>query len=55
MNSSCQRRTDEEIARIANRQGGVIDRRQSLRLGLTPSDINYRVKVGRLRVIYRGV
>ena len=33
----------------------MIDRRQLLRLGLTAKDIEYRVKIGRLRVIYRGV
>ncbi|MET0684443.1 MAG: type IV toxin-antitoxin system AbiEi family antitoxin domain-containing protein [Solirubrobacteraceae bacterium] len=54
-NSSGQRATDEAIARVAGRQGGTISRRQLLRLGLTAKDIEYRIKVGRLRVIYRGV
>ena len=55
MNSSSQRRTDEQIARIASRQGGTIARWQLLRLGLTANDIQYRITIGRLRVIHRGV
>ncbi|HYI18496.1 MAG TPA: DUF559 domain-containing protein [Solirubrobacteraceae bacterium] len=55
MNSSSQRRTDQQIARIASRQGGTIARWQLLRLGLTANDIQYRITIGRLRVIHRGV
>src|ERR671911_1517622 len=55
VNSFRQRRTDEQIARIASRQGGVISRRQLVRLGLTAEEIKYRVRTGRLRPIYRGV
>ena len=55
LNSCGQRATDERIARVASRQGGTIARWQLLRLGLTASEIEHRVKTGRLRVIYRGV
>lgn len=50
-----QRATDEEIARIANRQGGVVGRGQLLARGITARSIQRRIEAGRLRVIHRGV
>ena len=43
------------IARLAARQHGVVARRQLLDMGLTPRAIEYRLSIGRLHVIYRGV
>lgn len=43
------------IARLATRQSGVVGRRQLLRLGLEVKAIDWRIKTGRLFVIYRGV
>lgn len=40
---------------LAARQHGVVSRRQLRRMGIAASDIDYRVKVGRLHVLYRGV
>jgi very-short-patch-repair endonuclease len=45
----------ELIVALANRQGGVVSRKQLLARGVPAKAIDYRVKVGRLRVIYRGV
>ena len=53
--SRAQRRTDEQIARVASRQGGVVHRRQLIALGLTAREIGHRIETGRLRVVYRGV
>jgi very-short-patch-repair endonuclease len=49
------RSREDGIARLATRQGGVVGRRQLVALGLEQTDIDYRVKLGRLRVYYRGV
>jgi Transcriptional regulator, AbiEi antitoxin/Protein of unknown function (DUF559) len=49
------RSVEQAIAGIANRQGGVVSRAQLIALGLAASDIEYRVKIGRLRRIHRGV
>jgi very-short-patch-repair endonuclease len=46
---------DELIARIANRQGGVVSRVQLIARGVPAKAIDYRIKIGRLRVIHRGV
>jgi very-short-patch-repair endonuclease len=46
---------DEAIAAFANRQGGVVSRKQLLARGVPPKAIDYRVKVGRLRAVHRGV
>jgi very-short-patch-repair endonuclease len=46
---------DEVIARIANRQGGVVSRAQLLARGITARSIQRRLESGRLRVIYRSV
>jgi hypothetical protein len=46
---------DKVIATIARRQGGYITRAQLLRLGLTAEQIKYRIRIGRLIPVYRGV
>jgi very-short-patch-repair endonuclease len=46
---------DRAIFELARRQYGVIDRDQLTRLGLPGAGIDYRVKLGRLQVIHRGV
>jgi predicted transcriptional regulator of viral defense system len=54
-NNSTQIWIDWWIARIATRQHGVIARRQLLGIGLTAGEITYRIKVGRLHRLHRGV
>jgi hypothetical protein len=57
-NSYGQRRAsaiDHLIAAVAASQYGVIARWQLLNLGLSTDDIDYRVAIGRLRLIHRGV
>jgi hypothetical protein len=49
------RSVDRLVADLAGRQHGVIARRQLLRIGLTRDEIDYRVRLGRLHVIHRGV
>jgi predicted transcriptional regulator of viral defense system len=46
---------DKLIAGVARTQHGYITRSQLLALGLGPSAIAYRVKIGRLIPVYRGV
>jgi hypothetical protein len=46
---------DEGIAALANRQGGVVSRAQLEALGLERGSIEHRVRIGRLRVVHRGV
>jgi Transcriptional regulator, AbiEi antitoxin len=48
-------RVDQLIAALAARQHGHIARRQLLELGLTSNMIDYRVRIGRLHVVYPGV
>jgi predicted transcriptional regulator of viral defense system len=50
-----RRSIDLEIAVIAERQWGIIDRGQLRALGLSPSAIDRLVWSGRLRVLHRGV
>jgi hypothetical protein len=46
---------DHAIAAIADRQHGNITRAQLVRLGLSRNQIAYRIKVGRLHSVHRGV
>ena len=46
---------DAGIAEIADRQWGVVSRRQLLALGLTAKAIQWRVSHGRLHPVHRGV
>jgi very-short-patch-repair endonuclease len=46
---------DRAIALIAGRQWGYITRAQLLAVGLSPSDIKYRVAIGRLIPLHAGV
>src|SRR5436305_1699960 len=46
---------DQLIAALAARQLGHVARWQLLELGLTPNMIDYRIRVGRLHVVYPGV
>ena len=54
-NSSGKSQPDQAIARLADRQHGVVATWQLLALGLTQDDIDYRVRIGRLHRIHRGV
>jgi very-short-patch-repair endonuclease/predicted transcriptional regulator of viral defense system len=54
-NSYRQLQVDRLIAALAKRQHGVVSRAQLIALGLAPWDVDYRVKVGRLHVLHRGV
>ena len=46
---------DHAIGAVADRQHGLIGRDQLLSLGLAPHQIKYRVRVGRLNPVFRGV
>jgi very-short-patch-repair endonuclease len=46
---------DLAIARLAERQHGVVDRRQLIQRGLTPKEIRGRTELGRLYCLHRGV
>jgi hypothetical protein len=46
---------DQLIAALGARQRGHVTRRQLLELGLTQNMINYRIRIGRLHVVYPGV
>ena len=46
---------DQAIADLARRQGGAISRKQLMALGCDRAAIDYRVRIGRLHVIHRGV
>lgn len=57
-NSSGKRResaVDHAIAMVAWRQWGVLTRSHLRALGLSDDEIDYRIAVGRLRLIHRGV
>jgi very-short-patch-repair endonuclease len=54
-NSYGKRQTDRAIARLAERQHGVVAVWQLLPLGLTQDEIDYRARIGRLHRIHRGV
>jgi hypothetical protein len=49
------RPADRLIAELAGGQHGVIARRQLRCIGLTRDEIDYRVRLGRLHVIHRGI
>jgi Transcriptional regulator, AbiEi antitoxin/Protein of unknown function (DUF559) len=49
------RSLDRAIAELAERQHGVVARRQLLDLGLSPRAIEYRLTIGRLHPVHRGV
>jgi hypothetical protein len=58
LNSSGQlesRSVDVAIAELARWQHGVVARRQLLGLGLDPNSIQYRLDVGRLHRVHRGI
>jgi very-short-patch-repair endonuclease len=46
---------DRELARVATSQDGIVERRQLSELGLGAGAIDYRVRSGRLILLYRGV
>ena len=46
---------DRAIDRIARRQGGFVKRVQLIALGLSAKQIDYRIRIGRLIPVYRGV
>jgi hypothetical protein len=46
---------DREIAQLATRQDGIVERRELRALGLGAAAIDHRVRTGRLIVLYRGV
>jgi hypothetical protein len=48
-------RPDVVVARLAERQHGVVARRQLLAAGLTREAMARRIRVGRLYCLYRGV
>ena len=52
---STQTAPDHEIARLAEKQGGVISHRQLVALGLRPQAIRHRRDIGRLHPLHRGV
>ncbi len=52
---SSQAAVDRAIARVAAKQNGNITRSQLLELGVDDKAIAYRVKVGRLHRVFRGV
>jgi very-short-patch-repair endonuclease len=46
---------DRELASLATRQDGIVERRQLLEHGLGAAAIDHRVRTGRLILLYRGV
>jgi very-short-patch-repair endonuclease len=52
---SGQRAPNLAIAELADRQHAVVSREQLRALGLTDDDIDYRLAIGRLHRVYRGV
>jgi hypothetical protein len=55
INMQSFRDPDRRIGALATDQHGVVARRQLAELGLTPQHIAYRIDIGRLVRIYRGV
>jgi very-short-patch-repair endonuclease len=52
---AAERAIDAELARLAEPQHGFLSWPQLLKAGLTPKDIEYRVRIGRLHRVHRGV
>lgn len=48
-------RVDEAVGALATRQHGVVGHRQLRGLGVTRTALEWRVRTGRLRVLWRGV
>jgi Transcriptional regulator, AbiEi antitoxin/Protein of unknown function (DUF559) len=46
---------DARLSRLATRQHGVVSRNQLMVLGLDADQISYRLEIGRLHRLYRGV
>jgi very-short-patch-repair endonuclease len=46
---------EEAIGRLASAQHGIVARAQLLNAGFSPRDITYRLKLGRLILVHRGV
>jgi predicted transcriptional regulator of viral defense system/very-short-patch-repair endonuclease len=46
---------DARVASLASRQHGIVTARQLRALGVSPSALRYRVRVGRLHPVHRGV
>jgi hypothetical protein len=46
---------DERVAIVAGRQYGYVTRVQLIAAGLDAKAIDYRIKIGRLHLVYRGV
>jgi very-short-patch-repair endonuclease len=46
---------DRQIAQLATREDGIVERRQLIALGLSAAAIDHRVRAGRLIVLHRGV
>jgi very-short-patch-repair endonuclease len=54
-NSYGKSQRDREIAALADRQHGVVAVWQLAAIGLTQDDVDYRVRIGRLHRIHKGV
>jgi predicted transcriptional regulator of viral defense system len=46
---------DRALSRLAERQHGVVTRRQLLKLGITPRTVDYRIEHARLHPVHHGV
>jgi predicted transcriptional regulator of viral defense system len=57
LNNSCEGRTplDERVATLAARQHGILSIADLRRLGMPKQSIDYRLRIGRLHPIHRGV
>src|SRR6266513_855213 len=49
------RTVEQELARIASSQHGVLTRGDALRVGITDDELQHRVRLGSLIRVYRGV
>ena len=55
MDVESHKRPDQVIGRLAERQHGVVARRQLLAAGLSREAVGHRIRIGRLYCLYRGV